>query len=69
MFISRARFFQPILLPRNTYSYAGNFPWAGLADYVDSVFTITDGHLLIELNARKKVRKIGTKLQMTIHLL
>ncbi len=39
--------------PMDTYtiSYAGNASWGGLADYVKSVFTITDGHLMIEVNA------------------
>ncbi len=39
--------------PMDTYtiSYAGNSSWGGVADYVDSVFTITDGHLMIEVNA------------------
>ncbi len=34
-----------------TISYAGNSEWGGLADYVDSVFSITDGNLMLELNA------------------
>ncbi len=34
-----------------TISYAGNSSWGGVADYVDSVFSITDGHLMIEINA------------------
>ena len=29
-----------------TISYVGNLPWGGISDYVDSVFSITDGHLL-----------------------
>lgn len=34
-----------------TISYAGNAPWGGLADYIDSVFSITDGHFVLEINA------------------
>ena len=33
-----------------TISYVGNLPWGGISDYVDSVFSITDGHLLQELH-------------------
>lgn len=39
--------------PWDTYtiSYAGNSPWGGVADYVDSYFFITDGHLIQEITA------------------
>ena len=32
-------------------SYAGNEQWGGLGDYIDSVFTLTAGHLMFEVNA------------------
>ncbi|MCR5176395.1 MAG: hypothetical protein K6C05_06035 [Anaerovibrio sp.] len=39
--------------PWDTYtiSYVGNLPWGGLADYVESLFFITDGHFIQEITA------------------
>ena len=34
-----------------TVSYVGNLSWGGLADYIDSVYSITDGHLMLEVNS------------------
>ena len=38
---------------RDTYmiSYVGRTDWGGMADYVRSVYTITDGNLMLEVNA------------------
>ena len=38
---------------RDTYmiSYVGRTDWGGMAEYVKSVFTITDGNLMLEVNA------------------
>ena len=33
-----------------TVSYVGNIPWGGLAEYIESVYSITDGHLMLEVN-------------------
>ncbi len=32
-------------------SYVGKIDWGGLEKYIESVFTITDGHLMFEMNA------------------
>ena len=32
-------------------SYVGKTDWGDLAKYIESVHTITDGHLMIEINA------------------
>ncbi len=34
-----------------TISYVGNLAWGGLADYMESVNSITDGHLMLEINS------------------
>ena len=34
-----------------TISYVGNLAWGGLADYIESVYSITDGHLMLEVNS------------------
>ncbi len=34
-----------------TISYVGNLPWGGLAEYIESVYSITDGHLMLEVNS------------------
>jgi hypothetical protein len=34
-----------------TVSYVGNLAWGGLAEYIDSVYSITDGHLMLEINS------------------
>ena len=34
-----------------TVSYVGNLRWGGLADYIESVNSITDGHLMLEVNS------------------
>ena len=34
-----------------TVSYVGQTDWGGMADYIDSVYTITDGNLVVEINA------------------
>ena len=34
-----------------TISYVGNLNWGGLAEYIDSVYSITDGHLMLEINS------------------
>ena len=38
---------------RDTYmiSYVGRTDWGGMADYIRSVYTITDGNLMLEVNA------------------
>ena len=38
---------------RDTYmiSYVGKTDWGGMAEYIRSVFTITDGNLMLEVNA------------------
>lgn len=38
---------------RDTYmvSYVGKTDWGGMAKYIDSVYTITDGNLMLEVNA------------------
>ena len=38
---------------RDTYmiSYVGKTDWGGMAEYIRSVYTITDGHLMLEVNA------------------
>ncbi len=34
-----------------TISYVGNLAWGGLAEYIDSIYSITDGHLMLEVNS------------------
>ena len=34
-----------------TVSYVGNISWGGLAEYIESVNSITDGHLMLEVNS------------------
>ena len=34
-----------------TVSYVGNIYWGGLAEYIESVYSITDGHLMLEINS------------------
>ncbi len=34
-----------------TISYVGRENWGGLTDYIDSVFTVTDGHFIFEINS------------------
>ena len=34
-----------------TISYVGNLAWGGLAEYIESVNSITDGHLMLEVNS------------------
>ena len=34
-----------------TVSYVGNLSWGGLAEYIESVYSITDGHLMLEVNS------------------
>ena len=34
-----------------TVSYVGNLAWSGLAEYIESVYSITDGHLMLEINS------------------
>ncbi|MBQ6502524.1 MAG: hypothetical protein IJI57_01250, partial [Flexilinea sp.] len=34
-----------------TVSYVGNLAWGGLAEYIESVYSITDGHLMLEVNS------------------
>ena len=34
-----------------TVSYVGNLAWGGLAEYIESVNSITDGHLMLEINS------------------
>ena len=34
-----------------TVSYVGNLAWGGLSEYVDSVYSLTDGHLMLEVNS------------------
>ncbi len=34
-----------------TVSYVGNLSWGGLAEYIESVYSITDGHLMLEINS------------------
>ena len=34
-----------------TVSYVGNLPWGGLAEYIDSVYSLTEGHLMLEINS------------------
>ena len=38
---------------RDTYmiSYVGKTDWGGMAEYISSIFTITDGNLMLEVNA------------------
>lgn len=38
---------------RDTYmvSYVGNMDWGGMAEYIQSVYNITDGNLMLEVNA------------------
>ena len=32
-------------------SYVGNMDWGGMAEYIQSVYSITDGNLMLEVNA------------------
>ncbi|MBQ6344000.1 MAG: hypothetical protein IJI41_12805 [Anaerolineaceae bacterium] len=34
-----------------TVSYVGNLFWGGLAEYIEAVYSITDGHLMLEVNS------------------
>ena len=34
-----------------TISYVGNITWGALAEYIESVYSITDGHLMLEVNS------------------
>ena len=38
---------------RDTFmvSYVGKTDWGGMSDYIDSIYTITDGNLMLEVNA------------------
>ncbi len=38
---------------RDTYmiSYVGRTDWGGMAEYIESIYTITDGNLMLEVNA------------------
>ena len=37
-------------------SYVGNVDWGGLSEYVEEVFSLTEGHLMLEVNsARDKI--------------
>ena len=38
---------------RDTYmvSYVGKTDWGGMAEYIRSIYTITDGNLMLEVNA------------------
>ena len=50
---------------RDTFmvSYVGRTDWGGIADYMDSIYTITDGNLMLEVNA------VPDKLCVTFQLL
>lgn len=39
--------------PKDTYtiSYVGKMDWGGISEYVTSAFTLTEGHLILEINA------------------
>ena len=41
--------------PRDTYtvSYVGQIDWGGMDEHIKGVYTITDGDLMLELNALK----------------
>ena len=42
-------------LPSSFYiSYVGRVEWGGLASYIDAVYTLTFGHLLVEVNATEE---------------
>ena len=34
-------------------SYVGKIDWGGLADYIEGIYSITQGHLMLEVNATK----------------
>ncbi len=34
-----------------TVSYTGRIDWGNMADYIESIYNITDGHLMLEMNA------------------
>ena len=34
-----------------TVSYVGNLAWGGLAEYIESVYSLTEGHLMLEINS------------------
>lgn len=32
-------------------SYVGKTDWGGMAEYIESIYTVTDGNLMLEVNA------------------